>query len=155
MTDLTLADKGFTLWNLLAEVKDTIAKARRKELATYGIPMGRAYVLFAIRAIGKKARPTDIARLTCRETHSVSEMLIRMEKEGLVRKTKDLAQKDHVRIRLTDKGRRMYHHTTHRESIKRIISCLSEKEQEQLSSYLYKLLDQAQKEVDEEMACPQ
>ena len=88
---------------LLNQATDATLRARQKELDRYGISAAQAAVLFIIQAIGEKATPAEITRWLFREPHSVSGMLSRMEKQGLVRKVKDLDGKNLVRIAMTEK----------------------------------------------------
>jgi len=95
--------------------------------------------MLVIQTFGGKATVGEIARWTLREPHSVSELLSRMEKEGLVRKVKELGKKSGVRVVLTEKGREAYYKSTARESIYETMSSLSEEERQQLRSCLRKL----------------
>ena len=134
-------------WVMLHQTRDAIFKVREKELKKYGISTTKASVLFNIQAIGYKATPSEIARHLLRESHSVSTILSRMEKQGLVRKVNDLDRKNMVRVYLTEKGQQVYHKATKRESICKIMSCLSDEECRQLISLLKKLRNKALKEL--------
>lgn len=59
-----------------------------------------------------------------------------MEKQGLLRKTKDLERKNIVRITLTDKGEEALRQAMKRETIVKVISFLSDKEQDCLRAHL-------------------
>lgn len=59
----------------------------------YGITPEQAGVLFCIKVIGKEATPAKISRYTIREPYTVSAMLNRMERKGLIKKVKDLDRK--------------------------------------------------------------
>ena len=120
----------------------------------YNISASRGAVLFAIQAIGEEATPAEIARWLFREPHSISELLSRMERDGLVRRVKDLCRKNLVRIVLTEKGREVYHKSTKRELVCEIMSSLSEEERQQLRSCLQKLRDKALKELRIEHGIP-
>jgi len=115
--------------------------ARGRELVQYDISPRQAAALAAIQAIGSKATPAKVSRWLCREPHTVSSLLSRMEGEGLVRKTKDLDRKNLVRITLTEKGKKAYAQSLGRESIHEIMSALSKEDRQQLSSCLEKLRD--------------
>ena len=147
-------DQDYNLWRLLGQTRQACFKARQKELAQYGISTRQAAVLFSIRAIGDKATPAEISRWLIREPHSVSELLTKMEKRGLVTKVKDLDRKNLVRVMLTDKGREAYHQSTKRESVHEILSCLSKEERQQLWSGLKALRDKAMKEIGIEYEMP-
>jgi DNA-binding MarR family transcriptional regulator len=70
-----------------------------------------------------------------------------MEKQGLVRKVNDLDKKNMVRVYLTDEGQQVYRKAAKRESIREIMSCLSDEECRQLISSLRKLRNKALKKL--------
>lgn len=148
-------DQDYNLWILLSQTRHVIARARKKELRKYNISAIQAGALFVIHALGDKAIPAEISRWLFREPHSVSELLNRMEKQGLVKKVRDLERKNQVRVVLTEKGRETYsHQSTNPEPIGRIMSSLSDEERRQLRSYLLKLRDSTMKELGMEQEIP-
>ena len=147
MSRYLATDHDYNLWVLLRQTRDAIIKARARELQQYGISSIQAAVLFTIQAIGDSATPAEISRRLIREPHSVSELLSRMEREGLIKRVKDLPRKNQVRVLITDKGRQAYEQSTEREAIHRIMSVLSEEEHQQLRSCLEKLRDEALRQV--------
>ena len=136
-------DQDYRLWVLLNQVRDAVLKARQKELNQYNISASQAAVLLVIEAIGPKATPAEISRRVFRKPHSVSGILSRMEKKGLVRRLKDLDRKNLTRVVFTEKGREAYYQSTKRESIRQIMSSLPEEERKQLTSSLETLRDKA------------
>ena len=122
-------------------------KARAGELSQYGITPEEAAVLFIVQAVGHRVTPAEISRWTLRESHSISGLLMRMEKKGLIKKVKDLDKKGRVKIVLTEKGQQTYHESLKRDSIREIMSCLSEEERHQLQSALRKIRSKALKIV--------
>jgi DNA-binding MarR family transcriptional regulator len=131
------------LWTMLHQTRDAISRLREKELHKLGISTAIAEVMFTIENIGSEATPTKISRRLLREFHSVSSILSRMEKKGFVKKVNDLKKRNTVRVYLTDKGRQVYNEAKKRESILDILSCLSEKDGQQLASSLKKIRDEA------------
>ena len=136
-------DQDYRLWVLLNQVRDAVLRARQKELNQYNISASQAAVLLVIEAIGPKATPAEISRRVFRKPHSVSGILSRMEKKGLVRRLKDLDRKNLTRVVFTEKGREAYYQSTKRESIRQIMSSLPEEERKQLTSSLQTLRDKA------------
>jgi DNA-binding MarR family transcriptional regulator len=134
--------KGRT-WKLLLDAAHVVMKVREKELSKYNISGIRSVVLVLIQATDGTLTPAQLARQTHRDPHSVSELLARMEEEGLIEKVKDLPKKNQVRVVLTPKGLEAYHKTIKRESIHNIISILSPAEQKQMNSYLKRIRDYA------------
>lgn len=145
--DQDYRDEEFRLWVLLRQVAHTTLVARDRELNQYGITTIQAAVLHTIQLIGNRATPAEIARRILRERHSVSGLLIRMEKDGLVRKVKDLDRKNLIRVAITEKGQQVYDRSTKRKSIHKIMSSLSEEERQQLRSCLEKLGNKALREL--------
>jgi len=142
MQDVSFTDQDYRLCVLLHQTRDAINRARNKELCRFGISTIQAAVLFIIKAIGEQATPAEISRWLLQEPHSVSGLLSRMEKEGLLKKTKGLDRKNMWRVCLTEKGQNAYRQSIKRESIHTAMSPLSANEHQQFESYLRKVRDQ-------------
>jgi DNA-binding MarR family transcriptional regulator len=154
MKNISPVDEDYNLWVLLHQTTDAVIRARQKELDQFGISFIEVGVLVVIQTIGEKATPSEISRRIFREPHTVSALLNRMEKRGLLRKTKDLDRKNMVRVTITEKGRQAYDKSTRRKSIYRMISSLSEEERQQLRACLEKLRNKAFKELTVEYKPP-
>ena len=135
--------RNYDLWVRLRQTAHAIHKAREKELRQSGISIMESAALFIVQAIGRKATLVEISRLLFREPNSVSELVRRMEKNGLVRKVKDLDKRNMIRVVLTEKGEQAYSQASKRASIHRIMSVLSEADRQQFDSYLIKLSKKA------------
>jgi len=153
MKDFT-EDKDYELWVLLTQAREAMYKARQHELRRYNLSPRQSAVLFIIRAIGDKVTPAEISRWLLRESHSVSEIISRMEKQGLLKKARDLDRKNLVRIELTKKGSEAYNQAIKRESIHKIMPALSDEERRQFSSTLRTIRDRALKESGKEIEVP-
>ena len=136
------------LFLLLRQTYTLIYQAIEADLRESGcVPYTQASVLFVLKTIGEPATPTEISRWLLREKHTVSELLSRMEKQGLVSKTKDLKRKNLVRVTLTDKGEEsLCHGMMEERAIRKIMSCLSNEEQDSLRGHLEKLRSKALEE---------
>ena len=143
---LPLSDEYFVLWVMIAQTKDAILRARQKEYARFNISNERRAVLWNIQNNGGHATPVEISRQLFRELHSVTEMLKRMEKEGLITRFK-ASGRSRFEVKLTEKGREVFNQSFHNETDKRIFSVLTKKEREHLASYLWKLRGQVMKEL--------
>jgi MarR family transcriptional regulator, organic hydroperoxide resistance regulator len=138
-------DNDYNLWVLLRQTRDALIKAREKELEEYGLSSIQAAALFTIQAIGNEATPAEISRRLVREPHSVSGLLGRMEKQGLIKRAKDLPKRNMVRIVLTKKGMNAYKQSTRRLTMHKVMAALSEDEQGQLWDILQKLRERSLK----------
>jgi DNA-binding MarR family transcriptional regulator len=140
-------NEAYNLWWLLNQVSHVLHRARDKDLRQYGVSSMEVAVMFIIQANGKNATISEISRWMARESHSVSELVIRMEKKGLVRKVKDLDKKNQVRVALTEKGQQAYNISFKREFIENMLSCLTKEQHQQLRPCLEALRYNALKEL--------
>jgi DNA-binding MarR family transcriptional regulator len=137
------ADQDYDLWVLLNQVQSLMMNARDIELMEYGTTAMQAAVLFITNSIGEETIPAEISRWLLRKPATVSGLLDRMEKTGLIERARDLPRKNLVRIRLTEKGKQAYKQSLKRKSLHRTMSCLSQEERQQLASILVKLRNRA------------
>lgn len=146
MEPLLNDEPDFALWVLLGQTRDLIRKARQRELNQYHIPVRQAFVLLLIKSLGDKATLGNIVQRMFQEPHSVSELLSRMERKGLVKRMRDLPRKN-LRVKMTEKGQQAYDMSTKRETIHSIMLSLSEEESHHLKSCLEKLRARALQEL--------
>jgi len=130
----------------MSQACDATRRARENEVREFGISMMQAGVLFIVKAIGERATPAEISRWLFREPHTVSGLLDRMEKQGLVRKVKNLGRKNLIRVVITEKGEEVYQRSREMKVIRTTLSCLSPEERNNLRSYLEALRDKALEE---------
>ena len=148
MKILPFNDEELELWVLLGQARMSMLKVRRKELhQRHNISPNKSIVLLSLQVIGDKATPAQISRWLFREPHSISELLGTMEREGLVRKIRDLDRRDQVRVVPTEKGRKLLYQVLNIESVRKMMSSLSKKERRMLRSCLLKLRNSAIKEL--------
>jgi DNA-binding MarR family transcriptional regulator len=136
-------NRDFELYKWLQRTSNLSFKIRGKELIGHGIAAMHAAVLDTVLEIGKKATPAEIARRLVREPHTISNLLNRMEKQGLIRKVNDLDKKNLVRVVLTQKGRDTYAKISKRDSLVSLMSNISDDEYNQLVEKLQKILTNA------------
>ncbi len=150
-------DKYHDLWLLLTHTRYAVFRAREKELQRYGVSPEQVGLLFVVQALGEKATPAAISRHILRQPHTVSALVDRMAKSGLVQKVKDMERKNLVRVVMTEKGKKSYQLSTKRGPIHRIMSVLDEDESKKFKATLEKLMDRARKEIglDKEEALPE
>jgi MarR family multiple antibiotic resistance transcriptional regulator len=135
-------DQENELWILMRQSGDLMSKLMDKKLEHTGLSTIQVALIFTIAFLGNKATPRRLSRRLGREPHTISEMLTRMEKQGLIKKINDLERKNMVRIEITDKGKKLYSATN---DITRppVMSALTEKEREEFRVYLMKIRSKA------------
>jgi DNA-binding MarR family transcriptional regulator len=137
--EVVLVDQPLALWMLLRQTHILLAKARQRELDKYHISEEASAVLFTVSMLGRQATPATMSRCLFLERHSVSQILTRMEKDGLIHKVNDLERKNYVRSELTAKGREIFFKSRKQSFTKSLVSILSEDEQQRLWSFLVRL----------------
>jgi DNA-binding MarR family transcriptional regulator len=147
-------DPDYNQWLFFAQVRTAMLRARNREVYRYGIGARQASVLFVVNALGARATPAEISRWLFREPHSVSSILDRMEKQGLLRRHRDLGKKTPVKVVLTEKGKETHRNCTKRESMHYIMGALTEEERQQLIKCLTKLRDATSKYLGETYELP-
>ena len=127
---LSVPDVALCTRMLLNQVNDGMVRARDNELRQSGVTAIQAGVMFVLKAMNGEATPTEISRWLFREPQTVSQLLVRMEKQGLVRRIRRRNRNPDdgtlVRILLTQKGERVFQQqNVNRKAIGRIVSGLS------------------------------
>jgi len=140
-------DEDQDLWLLLTHARYAIFRAREKELQRYGVSPEQVSLLFVVQALGNKATPATLSRHIIRQPHTVSALVDRMARRGLVKKLKDLDRKNLVRVVMTEKGQKTFELSTKRGPIHRIMNTLNEEEKKTFRGYLERLLAKARKEI--------
>ncbi len=139
----TSIGKRYALWVLLNQARDSMRRARDAEVAEFGVSTRQGAVLFIIMANGGVATPSEISKWLLKEPHTVSAILSRMVKNGLVNKDKSKGGKGRINVTLTEAGKQAYLKTEKAASVSDVLSCLSAQEQEQLALILKKIRDTA------------
>jgi DNA-binding MarR family transcriptional regulator len=129
------------LYPLFNNASFIISRTRELELANFRLTQEKAVLLHNLIKMGGSATLSDIAARTFRQYHSVSTLVSRMAKSGLVKKVKNSGKKK-FQVSITDKGFKTYSQATC-NSLDMIFSVLSLKEQKTLAKYLQRLSDRA------------
>jgi DNA-binding MarR family transcriptional regulator len=141
-----ISDEYFMLWVLIAQNRDAILRARERDYARFGISNERRAILWILENNGGHATPVDIARALFRELHSVTEMLKRMETDGLITRGKG-SGRSKVEVSITEKGLDVFKQSLHNETDKRIFAVLTKKEREALAQTLFKVRSRVLQEL--------
>ena len=146
-------DEYYKLWLLLSQTRSAIYKARHKKFGRYLHP-NQAAALVMIRRYDGEITPTVLANHLFLEPHSISELVDRMQKKGLVTKNKDKSKGHIVRISLTEKGRGLSGELVQMDFIRKLMSSLSPEQRAQLWDCLSTLFQATLKELDMENKQP-
>jgi DNA-binding MarR family transcriptional regulator len=145
-------DDDYNLIALINQTSHAFSLARTRELSKYGLSMMRSAVLLVLQVRDNNATPTEISQWLLREPHTISALLDRMEKDGLIRRYRDMHKKNTVRVAMTQKGREAYDQSLERQTFHEVMAVLSPQEREQLRTVMAKLWLRALHEVRHEVA---
>ena len=130
------ADRDYRLWALLHQTRHIIHEALKKDMEPLGVSPRQVAALLIIEAIEKPATPSRIAYWLMRDRASVSVLLDRMERKGLINKTRNLDNKNLIAVTLTAKGKRVYSRIISSEMVHDMFSALSDEQHQQLMECL-------------------
>ena len=142
-------DEIHDTWTLLAHTYRLIGKLWNKELKEYGISREQGLVLLTVEALGNNATPYKISRFQVQEHNTVSDIINRMAKKGLIRKVPASRGRSRVKVELTERGRKAYYHMLEINTLMKILGDLSADKLVQLKSCLEILRDKALSEAGE------
>jgi DNA-binding MarR family transcriptional regulator len=92
------------LWLLLHRVRDALVACEDSVFKEYGLTTEQYGLLASVKFYGGSSRPIALALLLERSPNSVSMLVDRMVKAGLVRRTRDRRDRRTVNVTLTSKG---------------------------------------------------
>lgn len=140
-------DELYDLWILMSRLYHMIAKIRNMEMGKYGILPIQSYMLYMIRAMGNATSPAELSRFVYQQRNSVSDILKRMEKQGLITKEKRSNVNGRLVVKMTARGEKVLELSQNRAHLFNIMSALDEGKRRQLESLLILLRDKAIEEL--------
>ncbi len=142
-------DEYYNLWVLLSQTRAAIFKVRHKKVGQYLHP-NQAAALVSIWWQEGKMTPAALSRWLFLEPHTVSELINRMQKKGLVAKKKDRQRGNVIRIAITEKGREVCKTVMGKDLIQDLMSSLTSEQRENLQEILRTLYYRALEELGTE-----
>jgi DNA-binding MarR family transcriptional regulator len=135
------------LAGLLRRVSETVRIVRGNELKKFNVTPEQCTAVTCIHFYDNKATQNDIAKWSSRKPSTITALIRRMEKQGLITKAVDPVKKNTYRIGLTPKGYEIYKMTFTSQSIVDIFRVLPQSKRELLYSMLQAIMDQAHKSL--------
>jgi DNA-binding MarR family transcriptional regulator len=132
--------KGEALTTLITQTHRAVYRAREIELLSVGLSVEAADAISQIKNLGGPST-SELARALVREPQSISGLIYRLEKTGLVKRVRvnKGMQKNQVSIQLTKKGEEMHERIASTTVATEIGAVISEKEAQALELYLTKI----------------
>ena len=153
--DLIVAGQGYgRFWSTFNQTYWVVIRVAEAELRALDLTMIQAAVLYWVKTSKEPPTPADLSRLLFRRPHTVSDLLNRMEKQGLVHRRRDSKRKNVSRIALTDKGEQAFKRQKEVGAVARILSELTPQESETALAALEKLRKKAIEELKSGLSSP-
>jgi DNA-binding MarR family transcriptional regulator len=132
-------------WMLFHQTYNSISRCEDKEFGKLGISAQQHAILMAITRADGPVTPGQIARWVDRNANSITLMLDRMEKSGLVVRTRNVNDRRSLYVEITEKGAEVLKKSIEVgwNVIRTILGHLSAEEIKALSDSLEKLRRQA------------
>jgi DNA-binding MarR family transcriptional regulator len=132
-------------WRQLYLTYSVIFKAIERSIARTGVTLPQALALATIRHSEGPMTPSRLAQHLTQETQSVTGLIDRMERQGWVRRVRDLPDRRAIRLELTEAGLRKLEETLApgRETTTRVFARLDQKETVELTRLLERVYQSA------------
>src|SRR4030043_745247 len=123
------AELDLRLWRQLYQTYTLLKRCEDSIFEEHGLTTEQYAVLVSIEFLGEPARITDIARWLERSTNSISMIVDRMVKAGLIRRVRDKGDRRVVFVSKTSKAESRFKPATVAsfEKIRKILSPISDK----------------------------
>lgn len=149
------ASQGYgRLWSTFNQAYWAMIRVAEQEQRALGLTMIQAAVLYWVKTSKAPPTPADLSRLLFRRPHTTLDLLGRMEKQGLVSRTRDSRRKNVSRIVLTDKGEQAFKSQKEVRGIAGILSELTPEESEIVLVALEKMRKKAIEELKSGLSAP-
>lgn len=134
-----LDDNDYKLWIMLDHARYMIFRARKIELARYNITPEQAHILYILHRSNDSLTINEMVDQTQHQHNSISTLINRMTKKGLVSKIKIPDKGRRLNIVITKKGQNLLRIMT-RDSLGKIFTCLSEEDKQEIMAHLCQLI---------------
>jgi DNA-binding MarR family transcriptional regulator len=130
-------------WIIFRNTYNATVKCEEELFFATGITAQQFAVLMAIKYIGKTVTQTNVANWLDRSTNSITMIIDRMAKDGLVKRARDLPDRRAVRLVITAKGAKVFKRTVdpHTQFFASVMSALSAEETREFTRLLDKVRD--------------
>jgi DNA-binding MarR family transcriptional regulator len=147
------SNSDFALWRIMDHTRFMIARSREMELASCSLTPEQSHVLDILHESGGSTTINRLVEVTQRQHHSISTLIDRMTRQGLVTRRKSPSDKRKYDVAITEKGEELVNEMP-RGSVDSIFESLSADEKVRLRSYLMRLMKGAYAVLGKEMAGP-
>lgn len=140
-----LLDEDYQICQLVSYAHRLLTTARQRKLKKYKLTSSTVAILTLLTDMDHAPRPIEIAKKGKRTPQTVTSILTRMEKQGLLVRIRDENKRNSFKVFLTPRGRLVYQRITGIDTYHKILSTLSEEQRQQLKESLNQIIQAASK----------
>jgi DNA-binding MarR family transcriptional regulator/transposase len=139
--DIRQVNPNYKLWQLFCYTYRVIDSISRAAFRKYGLTPSTVAVLSVLYQTGENLKPTDFAVIFKRKPNTITAILNRLERQGLLQKIKDTYRQNAKRVFLTEKGKSVFLNLMNNNGYYEMFTALSDEKRHQLIDCLYDLLE--------------
>jgi len=140
-------NSSYNLYVHIHMTQKALLSARHSEIKGLGITIMELALLTIVSGLGGAATPAEISQLIMRRRSTVSGLLNRMERNGLIKRSEYKNNKKLRKVTLTVKGQKVLDQTEEMDIINDIIGSISDDDFRRLWALLEKLQELALKQT--------
>ncbi|OGO15538.1 MAG: hypothetical protein A2Z02_00555 [Chloroflexi bacterium RBG_16_48_7] len=137
------SNPDYRLLARLRQATDAVYSIRHRELKKFNITPEQVGAMHLIHTFGNQATAFELSKVLNRKPSTMTVLLRRLERDGLIKKTVDTRKKNKIRLSLTRKGAACYKKGLELRMVGNIFRSLSPEQKNQLCFLLEKLRDAA------------
>jgi MarR family 2-MHQ and catechol resistance regulon transcriptional repressor len=151
MNDFQISDPVINAYVLLLNTSDIVSRRAEMGLSKLGITSTQYTVLVTLKFCPKPPTLTELSQRLFRTKNSLTTVIDNMERDGLVKRIRDVADRRAIRVVATEKGAELFERVRapSRELVYQIMSCYDEEDVSRLSE----LLQRVRRHTLQELAC--
>jgi len=139
--DVQQVNPNYKIWQLFCYTYRLIDNTSRIIFRKYGLSSSTLAILSILYQTGQNFKPSEFATICKRKPNTITDILNRMQKQGLIRKNKDKYRKNTKRVSLTDKGKLVFQNVMNYNEYHDIFATLTGEKRKQFVDCLYDLLE--------------
>ena len=141
MYDFQIADPVVNAYVLLLNTTDIVARHAETQLSKLSITATQFTVLVTLSVCQQPPTLTELSHRLFRTKNSLTTVIDNMERDGLVKRVRDNADRRAIRVMATEKGAQLFEtvRAPSRELVYQIMSCYNEEDLSRLSELLQRV----------------
>jgi len=141
MNDFQIADPVVNAYVLLLNTSDVVSRYAETQLFKLGITATQYTVLVTLKFCPEPPTLTELSQRLFRTKNSLTTVIDNMERDGLVKRVRDSADRRAIRVMATEKGKKLFEAVLapSRDLVYQIMSCYKQDDVGRLAELLQRV----------------